>query len=455
MTPEQIASLSPEDRRALLEALQMQGIGAPEDPNLEAAATPITPDPEVAAPKKRALTPYEEELRLRSMARRAGVTAAAAEQMLVADAGNDFEKFKPLRRAGNDRRDAELARREQEVVKTAQLRRNPMAYIGRDDITEEQRRLVSEAMPINPYYAQMRMGAGENDARIAVANIQAQAQRDAAAAEAGGRREAMQFQTNAETEREKMRIAAEERARLAGVEDRNARQDFEREQNDLNRQAAASQGDSRAMEGLAKLQADLDARRLEQEERMQQFMAGQEEAQRRFELQMEAQRAEREENRARWAAQDAASAAARAQEQQKIDAQLDLQRKREELAAKEAVLAPLRAIHPGVDNLASGDYDSPSAQQALQALAKDSDESWFGFNADDALRMDAVLFRLGIENPAVRQRLIAQHGLAPGVGVTTKGGGRGSFMSGLGQYFYGPPSYPTRTKGADGTVPTL
>lgn len=456
MTPEQVASLSPADRRALLEALRLHGAAAPEDPNLDAAATPLTPDPELT-PRPRRLTQYEEELRLRRLARRAGVSADAAEAMLVADAAGDFDRLKHLRRAGDDKSDEDRASRQAEVVKRAQLRQNPMGYIGRDDLTADQRRIATESLPINPYQAQLRLGAGESDARVRVAQIEAEGRRAAADAEAANRdatqKWMMEFKARADREAEAMRIAAEERARAAGVADKHEEREFNREQNDLNRQAAAAQGNERTLSELRKLQAELDARRLEADERRAQLQAQQTDAERRHEQVMLQMQADRESNNARWSAQSADAAAARAQEQQKIDAALAAKQAQEAEAARALIIDPMRTQYgPGVDELVGGVYDTPGAESSLRRIAADADNSLTGFYHSDAIRMDAILFRLGVTDPAIRHRLVEKYGMA---GMGASSGGRSGPVSGFVNWMRGGPQYPERKPAADGAVPAL
>lgn len=72
---------------------------------------------------------------------------------------------------------------------------------------------------------------------------------------------------------------------------------------------------------------------------------------------------------------------------------------------------------PGGVHLLQGQYGTPDAQDSLDAIAAKSDKSWLGFTTDDAKRMDAVLIRLGVTDPAVRKELVTRHGMgveAPG-----------------------------------------
>jgi len=81
-------------------------------------------------------------------------------------------------------------------------------------------------------------------------------------------------------------------------------------------------------------------------------------------------------------------------------------------------------------------FSTPAAVAALENIAADADESMAGFYPSDAGRMDAILSRLGISDPAVRQALVQKHGLGllPTRGIGAHGG-RGGLISGLYNYF--------------------
>jgi hypothetical protein len=90
---------------------------------------------------------------------------------------------------------------------------------------------------------------------------------------------------------------------------------------------------------------------------------------------------------------------------------------------------------PGGVDLVQGQYGTPNAQESLDAIAARSDKSWLGFTTDDAKRMDAVLIRLGITDPAVRKELVTRHGM----GVESPGQrARGSAHS---RMWYPHPEY--------------
>jgi hypothetical protein len=70
-----------------------------------------------------------------------------------------------------------------------------------------------------------------------------------------------------------------------------------------------------------------------------------------------------------------------------------------------------RAFGPGVRDIVGKQYDTPAAVEAFSNIAKQANQSWTGFWEADAQRMDAILYRLGVSDPAVRHRLVEEHGL--------------------------------------------
>lgn len=77
---------------------------------------------------------------------------------------------------------------------------------------------------------------------------------------------------------------------------------------------------------------------------------------------------------------------------------------------------------PGVEELMAGQYDTPGAQEALEAIAAGADQSWTGFYNSDARRMDAELMRLGVMDPEMRRQLVTRYGLATTFGPSSRSG---------------------------------
>jgi hypothetical protein len=116
----------------------------------------------------------------------------------------------------------------------------------------------------------------------------------------------------------------------------------------------------------------------------------------------------------------------------KIDEQLRIAEEARTQAQREQQLTAWEAQYgPGVRHLLEGDSGTPEAATALQNIAREADQSWMGFWKADAERMNAILKRLGIEDPTLRRTFVEQHGLAAG-------SGRGSHPS---RWFHGTPTY--------------
>jgi len=102
------------------------------------------------------------------------------------------------------------------------------------------------------------------------------------------------------------------------------------------------------------------------------------------------------------------------------------------LAAEQQLAISERAFGPGVRDIAGKQYDNPAAVETLSNIAKQANQSWTGFWESDAQRMDAILHRLGVVDPAVRHRLVEEHGL--------NARGKASVPS---YYLHGTPRYAT------------
>jgi hypothetical protein len=112
----------------------------------------------------------------------------------------------------------------------------------------------------------------------------------------------------------------------------------------------------------------------------------------------------------------------------------DLERA-EKLKREEAMV---QQFGPGATNIASGDYETPAAQDSLASAAEQADRSLSGFYHSDADRLDAILAQLGVTDPATRSRLVQQYGLDPQAAFGH--GGRSGPISGFVNWMYGPRS---------------
>jgi hypothetical protein len=393
-------------------------------------------------------SPYAEEQRIARMAERAGVSMAEARAMVqqgydqaAADRGipasaawqvdgqnrsvpPDFDQFRDaytgLRDAVRDKRAEDKAARVAEVAKRAMLAQNPMGYLGRDDINNEQRELVTQRM-------QGRRRPGD-DPRIRVAEINAASAEAQAAAEREGRVSQQQWL-------EQTRIAAEERAAARAEANAAAQRTFDAEQKRLDRDAQAASGNRASSDVVAKLQADLDARRLEHDAQMAAMERQGAEAQRRHEASLSESRLQAEERMKQF---DAKYGLDKKEMEDKQKALADAQAK----DARELLLQPLEAKYGiGVRQIADNIYDTPEAEESLAAMAYDADKSWTGFYNSDAVRLDAILSRL-ITDPTVRQGLVDTYGL--GAMSASGPGGRSGPISGVVNFFSGNPAYPSR-----------
>jgi len=384
-------------------------------------------------------TPRQEDARIASLAARAGIPVEKAAEMVqagydeyaqqknvqpwtVAGSNNTTEvpdlaqmnfAHRALRQAGDTRRQDELAERKQAVIRRRMAQSNPLEYLNRDDISDWNRRVVADQMLRRGYRAGEQDG---NDPRIRVAEITAASADAQAAAEREARISQQQWLENT-------RIAAEERAAARSEQNAIAQRNFDSEQKRLEREAAASQGNSARAAANELRQKDLDDARLKHEELMGRMTAADAEAARRHEAALA-------ESKGQFSAQ-----------QQQFDAKYGLDEKRLDQAKKEAddlkakleseaLLKPMEVKYgEGVRAIVAGDYGTPAAEDSLKAMAQDSDAGWFGFWEADGKRMDAILSRLGVTDQDARRALVERFGYgSPGL-FPGSGDGRGGLLS--------------------------
>ena len=77
---------------------------------------------------------------------------------------------------------------------------------------------------------------------------------------------------------------------------------------------------------------------------------------------------------------------------------------------KDALATSIAGQH-GPEILAGGP-ETPTMQQGYRDMAKAADQNWFGFGKEDAARLDAMLFRLGITDQDKRKALVMKYGFA-------------------------------------------
>lgn len=333
--------------------------------------------------------------------------------------------------ANRDARNADLAARRAKVKRDAMYaggshninaaNRNDNAYMAelaerdpaKHDAIKEQRSQPWGGMDVE-YSQDPRTGrvtykqtAPQANTAVQVAEIQAGASRD-----------------NATAERE-ARIAAQELARLDAEKNR----EFDAEQRQLDRDARMAEGNAAREAATVQRQEELDLRRQQHEENMLRIQQQDAAAQRRHEEALAA-------NAEQAAARQQQFEARFGLDKGKMDADRAAQEQAMERAERERKLGTLESLYgPGVRNIADGDYESPSAQTALETMAAKSDQSWTGFYNADATRMDAILERIGVNDPATRRTLVNKFGLSamPFSGP----GGRSGPISGLVNWFSG------------------
>jgi hypothetical protein len=66
---------------------------------------------------------------------------------------------------------------------------------------------------------------------------------------------------------------------------------------------------------------------------------------------------------------------------------------------------------PGGADLVHGRLGTPAAQDSLKELASQADRTWSGFHQADAARLDAMLVKIGITDPATRRDIVQNYGI--------------------------------------------
>ena len=381
-------------------------------------------------------TPHQEDARLARLAKRAGIPVEDATAMTqagyddyaeqkntpgwnVAGINNttsapDFQQMvyahRMLKKQGDDRRNAELEARQQAVVRSRMARANPLEYMNRADVSDESRSLVADQM--RPPGRRRDQG----DPRIRVADIGAASAEAQAAAEREARVSQQQWL-------EQTRIAAEERAAARAEANAAAQRTFDAEQKGLDREAQAAAGDAAREAAAAQRQADLDVRRQEHEQTMLRLGQADAAAQRRHEESLAANQEQAAQSRQQFEARYGL-------DERKMEADKKATEEAMARAEREQLLRSMESEYgEGVRSIDAGDYGTPAAEDSLKAMAKDSDQGWFGFWEADGRRMDAILSRLGVTDPDARRALVERFGYgSPGL-LPGSGDGRGGLLS--------------------------
>lgn len=321
--------------------------------------------------------------------------------------------------ARNQPSEDELTRRAA-VVRRAQARGNPLEYLGRTDVGDWQKMVASQALlagrtpDTTPLSVQAK--GSELEEKLALMRADAEA-----------------------------RATEGREARLSARDESDAARAQAREEAALARQQAMDLYERKAAEDRAARDQQFQQFQIQMQQQSEAAARAAEEARLRHEAAMQASRdqhaaaikgieAQMANTGTSASAQvDAARIAADAR-QAGMKEESDRQSQLLELKQKEAQKAALVGQYgPGVEHLISGD-DTPAAQDSLRAIAAEADKGWWGFWKEDAERMDAVLRRIGVTDPARRQTLVQNYGL----NLEDNGRGRGSPLS---IWFHGKPNY--------------
>jgi hypothetical protein len=202
----------------------------------------------------------------------------------------------------------------------------------------------------------------------------------------------------------------EANTRMAAIEDQIAANAEERAQRDREFQSAQEQrlmdrNDRLDMEGrqYEERRAEREAANKERDAANARFMA---ELEARLRAQDAASRNQQDANDINRREGDARAAAL----QSKIDAEADARKRAEEMLRRQQLVAE---YGPGVEHIIAGQDKSPAAQETLRKIAAESDQNSFGFWQSDAERMNDILKRLDVSDPARRKQFIDQYGFAP------------------------------------------
>jgi hypothetical protein len=332
--------------------------------------------------------------------------------------------------ARNQMSDDEKARRDA-VVRRAQARGNPLEYLGRDDINDWQREALSRGM----LGTQMR----HSDSRVEVALLEAQARSADRRADTESRASLASQERESRKELAEMESAAKAADRQATTEAAAQLSAQEREARSaeaaLEREARAKEAQAAREEMQRQWAAKSEADRLQYEERR----AGEREN---FERQMAGMKNDADLRAKEIEARLTQFGASNSLAQQKADEEARIRREQEKMAADKLRENEAVALAgPGGIDIVRGNLHTPAADQALQDVAASSDQSWTGYYNSDAVRLDAMLRRLGIEDQATRQGLVTKYGLGKPFAP-----GRSGPISAFFNWMSGPPQYPAPNK---------
>jgi hypothetical protein len=372
---------------------------------LEGAAAPMEVDPAADAAQEEefarqaARIKTDDYRRERMMYRAAKATGTPVEELMqqpewagVGEARADDNVMPMQARAAmaQKRMDDENARMErwksQMLLASSNSRANMSNAFGM--LTPEQQQRVIESRLIGNRYN------NNGDPRMAIAQLEAETRRaegqDARAAAAENNAAARQ---EGREEREAVRAAEEQKYNARNAEEQRRHE------------ALMKQKDAETTLMLEKMSAG----QVESAQRHAETIEG-----------LKAQIATNAQNAEARSKSDMYSADQRVKEAEitagatadKLDATNKRIDKNEALAALQKREAEAIAMAgPGGADLVHGRLGLPAAQDALKELAAQADRTWTGFHQADAARLDAMLVKIGITDPATRRDIVQNYGI--------------------------------------------
>lgn len=428
--------MDPIARLARLEELRRSGIPVgPESlsDGLEGADTPIAEDPEMSDADKEAMfqrqanrIKTDDYRRERMLYRAAKATGTPVEELMqqpewsgVGDARADDAVMPLQARAAmaQKRMDGEAERmdrwKSQMLLASSNSRANMSNAFGMLS-PEQQQRVIESRLSGGRNY-------NNNDPRVAIAQLEAETRR--AEGEAGRKSAAEIAEANRVAAREERQSVRESEERRYGAQQQQSQQQNDMVLKKMDQQQALLVEQIRTGQTAAASETALKIKGLE----LQIAQSNN---------QMQALITNNTANNAsaeRVATINADVLRDKTAETNRVRTE-DLERA--ETLKKEA--AAVQQFGPGATNIASGDYETPAAQDSLASAAEQADRSLSGFYQSDAARLDAILAQLGVTDPATRSRLVQKYGLDP---VAAFGhGGRSGPISAFVNWMSGPRS---------------
>lgn len=295
------------------------------------------------------------------------------------------------------------------------MQQNPFLTLGDPSLTDLQREVLSRNL--------LGKNNRGDDPRVEVAMLEAQARSEdrradidsrysLAAQERDSRRELAEMEAKAKADDRAAAVAAQAELARAEREARSEEQRLAREAEDRRWQERSASEDRKYSERSAA-------------------------EQRQFEERMAAMKADNELRAKGIESQLAQFSSSNALARQKVDDEARVRAEQEKAIAKKRLEDEAVALAgPGGVHVVNKTFDTPQAQQALENLAASSDQSWTGYYNSDAVRFEALLRRLGVDDAVTRQNLVTQYGLGKPFAP-----GRSGPVSALFNWLSGPPNY--------------